>query len=326
MYAQEEVDEEISLSFIYSAIRKGRVKVNAKKVKPGYIVAFHDELTIDEILLGKHQRQIGKTEESIASFKKHNGIQVKNEERKYQRTFTVLVQNQHLLIINKKLGISTHGVNSIDEKIKKCFEGRESLSFSVGALHRLDKNTTGILTFSQSLKGAREFCQAMKAGRIDRYYLGINEGKVMSGIWQIGNKTYNHSIDKNVKLQDEITEVRLIEYNRGENLSLVLYKLLTGKKHQIRRGASHFEVPLFCDAKYGSKRKDYSAYFLHSFALQFRVDSGTAKHDIFTSFKNSVIAPIPNRFVNLLKKMFPKTKDILEKRGEKLFLKDILSG
>ena len=307
------------LSAIYSAIRKGNVKLNGKKVKPAFLTALDDIISIEDALLEDFLVEDDELKIRHARDKeKESGVPLHNVKysTKQNNQVSVLLKTDHLLFINKQLGIATHGKDSIDEIVKKQFKGKNSLSFSVAALHRLDKNTTGILTFSQSLQGARLFSKAIRDGMIDRYYLGINEGIVESKQWQISQEILKKCSTKEKYYQEEITTVRLIEYNKTENLSLVLYKLITGKKHQIRKGASYFRTPLFCDKKYGSKRKEYSAYFLHAFALQFKT--------MFNVFPSIMIAPIPERFIKVIKKRFPDCSQRLETLQEPAFLENIL--
>ena len=308
-----------SLSTIYSAIRKGQVRLNGRKVKPSCLVALNDVLSIGDALLEGYLIE-GKTSESKIKKEKCK-LQVQNvKSSNIQTHINVLFRNDHLLFINKELGVATHGANSIDEMIKEKFKVRNSLSFSIGALHRLDKDTTGILTFSQSLQGARQFSQAIKDRLVDRFYLGVNEGFVKTGRWQIlyknSNERANNCSTNEKKSKEEITDVRLLEYNKNENMSLVIYKLITGKKHQIRRGAANFATPLFCDTKYGSKCKEYSTYFLHAFALQFK-----KKFDFLPLL---IIAPMPERFVETIKKMFPKVWRSLDKHGNEAFLNGVI--
>ena len=224
----------------------------------------------------------------------------------------ILNRTDDLIFINKPLGITTHGKDSIDEIVKREFTPSFSLSFSVGALHRLDKDTTGILTFSQSLKGATEFSKAIKMGGISRYYIGINEGYLENAIWKLPYKD-NEDITK-----EEITKVFLLEYAKKENLSLNCYRLFTGKKHQIRKGATHFGKPLFCDTRYGSKCKKNQTYFLHSFALVFQ-------EKLFLDLPKIIIAPLPNRFLLAIKQYFKATWQNMEKINEISFLRQLLA-
>ena len=314
------IAQDYSLSKIYSAIRKGGIKLNAKRVKPACLTAINDILSIEDKLLENALIESDDLKNKSVKDKKILATS-RNEKRVSENCLvTILRKTKDILFINKDLGVISHGKNSIDEMIKNSFNEKNSLSFSVGALHRLDKDTTGILTFSQSLQGARQFSQAIKDRLVDRFYLGVNEGFVKTGRWQILYKNSNeraHNCSTNEKKsKEEITDVRLLEYNKNENMSLVIYKLITGKKHQIRRGAANFATPLFCDIKYGSKCKEYSTYFLHAFALQFK-----KKFDFLPSL---IIAPMPERFVETIKKMFPKVWRSLDKLGNEAFLNGVI--
>ena len=268
------------LSLIYSSIRKGLVKLNGKKTKAESKAFLGDVLYIAESL------ELLKKKETPNNFSKND--------------LDVILKTKDLLFINKRRGDLTHGGGSIDEKVKKTFRASESLSFSIGTLHRLDKDTTGVLTFSQSLKGAIEFSKALQEGCVDRYYIGINEGKIREGLWKL-------PIEKGEKIKKtETTNVVLLEYSKKDDLSFSFYKLITGKKHQIRHGALQFGTPLLCDRSYGSKRKDYSSYFLHSICLKMT-------KQIFYDLPSIIVASIPNDFLNAIKKYFPKRFNELSK-------------
>lgn len=270
------------LPLIYSSIRKGFVKLNGKKTKAEKKTSLGDVLYLDESL--ELLKKNGKTK----VFQKHN--------------LDVILKTNDLLFINKERGCITHGKDSVDEKVKEEFSVDGGLSFSVGALHRLDKNTTGVLTFSQSLKGASHFSKALLEGDIQRYYIGVNEGKIKEGLWKLPLKNFENDG------KFEITYSALKEYSKKENLSLNFYKLITGKKHQIRRGAEYFATPLFCDVDYGSKRRDYPTYFLHFLCLHFT-------KTIFDDVPNFVIASIPNDFYKIIRIYFPKTHEDLKMLG-----------
>ena len=278
------------ISFVYSSIRNGLIRLNGSKVKPNVLTTLNDVLYIDERL-----EECKTIESKIIK----NSIEL-----------DVILKTEHLLFLNKRAGCVTHGKNSIDEIVKKKFPASNSLSFSVGALHRLDKDTSGILTFSQSLKGAKCFSKAIRNGELGRYYIGINEGYLKTATWKI----LNH---KNSLLEYEITKTWLIEYSKKDDLSLSLYKLVTGKKHQIRYGAKYFATPLFCDSLYGSKRHDFSIYFLHSFALSF-------SNPMFNDVPPVIFATLPNYFLKAIKNYFPIINEKIEKKGNLKLLKELV--
>lgn len=270
------------LPLIYSSIRKGLVKLNGKKTRAEKRTSLGDVLYLDESL------ELLKKKDKVFNFQKHN--------------LDVILRTESLLFLNKERGFITHGKGSIDEKVKESFTADSSLSFSIGALHRLDKDTTGVLTFSQSLKGASCFSNALLRGDIERYYIGVNEGKIKEGLWKLPSMNF----DRCKKL--EITYAILLEYSKKENLSLSFYKLITGKKHQIRRGAGSFSTPLLCDVVYGSKRKDYPTFFLHSICLHF-------VKPIFDDVPSFIVAPIPSDFLRIIKMYFPKANKQLSEYG-----------
>lgn len=276
---------DVPLSLIYSSIRKGHIKLNGKKTKAETKTSLGDVLYVEEslVLLKKEKFQV------------------------FQNCdLDIILKTDDILFLNKEKGCVTHGKNSVDEKVKKSFSNNSSLSFSIGPLHRLDKNTTGVLTFSQSLKGATSFSKALLEGNIERYYIGVNEGKLKSGLWKLD--------DSESEAKNEITYASLIEYSKKYNISLAFYKLITGKKHQIRKGAEHFGTPLFCDSSYGSKRKDYPTYFLHSVCLHFL-------KPIFDDIPSFILAPLPNDFLKVINLYFPNTSKDLSKIGIKPLIK-----
>ena len=259
------------LSLIYSSIRKGLVRLNGKKVKAENKTSLGDVLYLAE---------------SLESFKKEKITG-------YQKLhLNIILKTRDLLFINKKAGEITHGKGSVDEKVKKSFRIDSSLSFSVGALHRLDKETTGVLSFSQSLKGASLFSKALIDGQIERYYIGINEGRIKEGLLKLSSR------DSKGEEKLELTHSVLLEYSKKDELSLSFYCLITGRKHQIRRASQYFNTPLFCDDTYGSKRKDHPTYFLHSICLHFL-------KPIFNDVPSFVVASIPTDFYNIIKMCFP---------------------
>jgi len=294
--------KDVPISFIYSSIRKGKIRLNGKKTEGSTITSLGDELYIDD---------------DIFSFKRITSNKIKLQEKNLPSSsvllkrknskIDILFKNEHLLFINKEGGIATHGKGSIDDEVKEKSHHLMSLSFSVGALHRLDKDTTGVLTFSQSLKGAQFFSKAIQENKIDRYYIGINEGRVETRQWKI----------KNEHKTCEITDVFLLEYSHKANLSLCVYKLITGKKHQIRKAASYFATPLFCDARYGSKRKDYPKYFLHSFMLFFRTS-------LFPDIPSKIVAPLPQKFLKIINTYFPNTKKNIDNHSYDKLIKEIM--
>ena len=268
------------LSGVYSAIRRGKIKVNGKKENGAYLTQKGDEISIDSSLFSLT---------APASEDQTNSSISKPD---------VLLKTDDLLFINKKQGELVHGKKSLCEAVLKYFSPKEkSLSFKVGALHRLDKDTSGILAFSQSLKGAQGFSKALQEGKIGKFYIGITEGRPSL-------TEFKSTIDG----KECLCHIKILDFSKKENLSLVLFKLITGRKHQIRIQCSQFGTPLLNDKKYGSKQKkafseDLSkktTYFLHAYKLRF-------SEPFLNDLPKEITAPLPENFKRAVKSLFKST-------------------
>lgn len=268
-----------TLSEIYSAIRRGKIRVNGKKQKGAYLTQKGDEISIDLSLFAI----TGNSQE----FKIDSLIPKPN----------ILLKTDDLIFINKRAGELVHGEKSLCEAVTRYFPPKEkSLSFKTGALHRLDKDTSGILTFSQSLRGAQAFSKALQEGNIEKLYIGITEGKPAL-------KKFKSIING----KECLCLIKILNFSEEKNLSFVLFNLITGRKHQIRIQCAQFGTPLLNDKKYGSKqnkafpqnfsKKASNTYFLHAYKLIF-------KEQFFSDLPNEIRAPIPNSFKTAVKKLF----------------------
>lgn len=256
----------LPLSGIYAAMRRGSIKINGKKVKPAYVTHCNDKLEIQNGL--------------IEAFSQKSISGAKAELHKTAAP-SVILKTEDLLFINKKIGETVHGENSLCSSVLEHFPASgESLSFTPGPLHRLDKYTSGIITFSQSLKGAQKFSGAMQNGTIEKYYIGVIEGL-----------TIKQELSSLIDGKKCITFAEILASSKRENLSLVKFKLVTGRKHQIRIQCGQFGMPLLNDRAYGSKQKlaGTKNYFLHAFRLVF-------KEPLFTGSPKSITAPLPAYF------------------------------
>lgn len=256
----------LPLSGIYAAMRRAKIKINGKNVKPAYITHCNDKLEIQNSL--------------IDAFLQKNITAPKVAVNKSIEP-SIILKTEDLLFINKKIGETVHGENSLCSSVLEHFPAKgTSLSFTPGPLHRLDKNTSGIITFSQSLKGAQKFSAAIQNGKIEKYYIGIIEGL-----------TIKEKLESLIDGKKCVTFAKILASSKTENISLVKFKLVTGRKHQIRIQCGQFGTPLLNDKVYGSKQKlaGTKNYFLHAFSLVF-------KETLFTGIPKSITAPFPAYF------------------------------
>ncbi len=287
--------KEKSLNEIYKLIRKGLIKVNQKKTKADSHVAEGDLISIAAFLFDSE-----KSEEKITESK------IK---------LNIIFENQHLLIIDKPYGYSVHGSQnenqiSLEKEVSAYLQAKnekpdeKSLSFKPGPLHRLDRNTTGLLAFSKSLEGAQWFSDCIKDHTIGKKYTGIAEGNLTdTENWEdkLADSEERdggfYTVSKSEKGSLAITTARPLAHGKlnGRDLTLVEYSIKTGRKHQIRAQSSLHGHSLAGDRSYGGKQCQElkREYYLHACSLTFPADNPLELPQI-------IKCPLPDDFIHLL--------------------------
>lgn len=262
---------EISLSLVYKDLRKGLIKVNSKKVKEDYRVQSGDIVNIASFLLETtdNQPDIQKTEISLPLPE-------------------IVFKNQHILLINKPYDSLVHGSEtSLDKAVLNYYKNNikdNSLSFTPGPLHRLDRKTTGLLAFSLSLQGAHWFSEHIKDHSIQKFYAAVVEGKVnKKEHWEDfiqkdenQNKSFKTvTASSSKKTEDEklaSTDIEPIAYGNyvGKTVTLIKLNIHTGRTHQIRAQSALHGHPLLGDTAYGGKKLPDSKqdFYLQAYCLK----------------------------------------------------------
>lgn len=263
---------------IFQLLRKGLIKVNAKKADASQKVNENDIIKIAAFIL---EEQNIKAETPQENQPKKENTNSNISFNKIEKIF----QNEHLLIINKPYNISCQPANGdmdLSTLIQKEFSGNgTSLSFKPGALHRLDRNTTGLLCFSQSNHGAQWFTKNIKNHSIRKTYVGLAQGKMLhtqqwkEGIESEGERDKNfYKVKVNKWFRNDTvaitTATPLIRGKvNGKDVTLIQYNIETGRKHQIRAQSAFHNFPLLGDTIYGGKKIEEQAFFLHAVCLEF---------------------------------------------------------
>ena len=236
-------------AIVQKNIRTGFIRLNQKKAKPNSLIQEKDRISIARVLYQEYKD----TKEVV-------------EKNKVTVSIKTLFKNEHLWIVHKEKGMLSQKAKKNDTSLncilKEASQHSPSLSFVPSILHRLDRETSGLIVFSQSLRGAQWFSSIMQENTLGKYYIGIAEGRLLKDeIW-----------DDTIDGERCITEVRLLEEGRykEKNLSLIEYKIITGKKHQIRKQGEKHQLSLLGDKKYGGFTDDFiQNYALHAYKLAF---------------------------------------------------------
>jgi 23S rRNA pseudouridine955/2504/2580 synthase len=285
------------LSKIYEYIRKGFIRVNRARVEPHTLVAQGDLIECAAFLFENDKN----ARASLAPSTPRAAANPAGAD-----VLPVLFKNECVLVINKPRGITAHsstkapalwhnGAPSVSEWLLAHHGGAESLSFVPSPLHRLDKNTTGILVCSQNRLGAQWFSGALKNRLVQKTYLTLVEGIVN------GAQTWEDFLCReNAAPQSAVTRVKPLAWGTLGAKTVTLLELIleTGRKHQIRKQSALRGFPLLGDTRYGgSIWKTDSApsahtYFLHARSIRFPLNNPPR-------FPPVITAPLPQDFSRL---------------------------
>jgi 23S rRNA pseudouridine955/2504/2580 synthase len=223
----------------------------------------------------------------------------------------ILWRESGIIVFNKPSGLVTHGNAGLDTLVRAWLSDKlpPSLSFKPGPLHRLDKPTSGLIAFSETLEGARLFSRLLREHKLVKTYLAIVEGHIN------GEQTWQDSLvrDKAAKktfirdgdsAKNALTHVKTLA--AGASCTLVEARIVTGRTHQIRSQSASHGHPLAGDRKYGGHGS--GAFFLHAWKMEFNEPVG--------GFPPVITAPLPDLFLERISVLFgPATKQKCMPRG-----------
>ena len=229
--------QELSRAKIQAEIKKGSILVNSKAVKPSYIVKENDLIEFEPII---------------------DKIEILPE----NIPLKVIWEDNDMLVVNKPSGMLTHPTTietsgTLVNALKYMYG--ENLSdingeFRRGILHRLDRNTSGLLMIAKNNFAHEYLVNAMKTGQIEKKYLAVVKGIVEEDNFVI-NKPIGRNPNQPHKMsileggKDRISVVTVL--NRFKDATLVEIHLITGRTHQIRVHMSSIGHPVYNDTLYG---------------------------------------------------------------------------
>lgn len=274
------------LGDIYKEMRKGKIRLNGKKTAPDKRVEEGDSIDIHISLLSFFEKRFKKP------ISLPNSVNI---------NLQIIFENNMIGVLNKPVGIAVHDNLSLSDVIKNKYSEicNSSLSFTPAPLHRLDKNTSGVLFFGKSIEGARLFSSILKERKVIKTYIALIDGNL--------EKSYRWvdylKREEEPQAKEAITIVKPLLCSKKHTLAEV--KIETGRYHQIRRHCSLHNYPLSGDVKYGgSSISNFksSKYLLHSLSMEF-MQCAEAEKLAIPDFK--VSAFLPTDFISIIEKLLP---------------------
>lgn len=207
---------------------------------------------------------------------------------------TIIFEDNDILIIDKPAGIIVNKSDSAKNfyTIQDFLEEKFSLGLEVptdgdffkraGIVHRLDKDTSGVMIVAKNEESFYALQKQFKAGKVEKVYIGLAHGKITPPEGEInvpiGRLPWNRMrFGILPQGRESKTLYKVLAYKKweGEDFSYFEAYPKTGRTHQIRVHLRHIGNPLFADLLYGGRktiRKDkkyLSRHFLHAHKIKF---------------------------------------------------------
>ncbi|MBI1756706.1 MAG: RluA family pseudouridine synthase [Fimbriimonas ginsengisoli] len=191
----------------------------------------------------------------------------------------VVYEDEAILVVNKPRGLASHPARSLREPtlVNALLARPHDLSevgppFRPGIVHRLDKETTGLLLVAKTDFAHLALARQIEARSVSRIYVALARGRVEQDSFRIEAAVARDRRDRRKMAIDAggrsaVTHGRVL--NRDEMATLLALKLETGRTHQIRVHLASIGHPVVGDSIYGSKGREELPLQLHATLLAF---------------------------------------------------------
>ena len=177
------------------------------------------------------------------------------------KTFSIIFENDEILLVNKEAGVSVQGGSGIAHPLDE--ELSIQLGYKIFLVHRLDKETSGILVVAKNAQAAAKWTNLISGGKVKKEYVAVcfgipivNGKKCYSGVLE--GTVEAHGRTQNAKTffkVESVWNVKLPETKEDLELSFLKLALGTGRMHQIRIQLAKASCPIAGDDKHGDFKK-----------------------------------------------------------------------
>ena len=240
-------------SHIHRIIRAGEVRLNKKRCKPDSRIQTGDLLRIPPVRTAEKQRSSENRAQAVPA-----------------REFTIIYEDDALLVIDKPAGIAVHGGSGVSFGVIEQIRRARPEARYLELVHRLDKDTSGLLMIAKKRSALVKLHEAIRNDHPKKIYLALGVGKLPNDSFHVKLPLFKYTGAQGEKMvrvsedgQSAHTIFRVLNrFSDGllhqvglSHLSLVQATLKTGRTHQIRVHLQSQQCPIAGDERYG----DYQA-------------------------------------------------------------------
>lgn len=267
-FLARQVAQTVSRAMIQRGIREGVIRVAERVVKPHYKLHAGDQVCARFDQLPSPPRDLDLKAEPIP--------------------LDICYEDDTLLVVNKPAGLVTHPapghwdgtlVNAVLWHLDSQAGAAAGLT-RAGIVHRLDKDTSGLLLIAKTPQAQLSLSRQLKARTIHRRYLALVEGRVAFDHGTVNAPIGRHATHRKVMAVQHLGGRAAVTHyhvrKRFAHATLLDIALDTGRTHQIRVHMAHLGHPVAGDATYGRRGAEYwqaqgiARQLLHAYQLEFQ--------------------------------------------------------
>ena len=240
-------------SHIHRIIRAGEVRLNKKRCKPDSRIQTGDLLRIPPVRTAEKQRSSENRAQAVPA-----------------REFTIIYEDDALLVIDKPAGIAVHGGSGVSFGVIEQIRRARPEARYLELVHRLDKDTSGLLMIAKKRSALVKLHEAIRNDHPKKIYLALCVGRLPNDRFHVKLPLFKYTGAQGEKMvrvsedgQSAHTIFRVLNRFSDDllhqvglsHLTLVQATLKTGRTHQIRVHLQSQHCPIAGDERYG----DYQA-------------------------------------------------------------------
>ena len=278
------IDSEITRTAAQRLIEQGNILVNGEKKKTAYKVSNGDIITIEK----EEPKEIELKAQNIP--------------------IDIIYEDDDIIVVNKPKGMVVHPANGnpdgtlVNAIMAICKDSLSGIGGEIrpGIVHRLDKDTSGLLIVAKNDKAHVNMSEQIKNHEVKKTYIALVRGVVKENEATIDMPIVRSTSDRKkmavIKTgRNAVTHIKVLK--RYNKYTLLQVNIETGRTHQIRVHLSHIGYPIVGDYTYSNGKNEFGVVgqCLHAKCLEF-------KHPI-TGAEMKLEAPLPKYFEEIIQKL-----------------------